>query len=222
MAKVKVLRDLISGEEYWKEVATGRQFRRMTGALVWPEFCRDNLAPGALVVLGETRARENVLGGRHLVFLLEEARASDVNRLVDMLARAQDDWKVRRWATPLSDSRVCLLDDYNDELRSMNRRQIRFGDPLGWAGKGEGLLPYYHALVQRRTMGEKTLFLGKESSGAAEIGKLRPEDASRKPTDFPGAAAVMFALAEIDAAPMPEWGERPTFEGGPADLLGGY
>ena len=222
MAKVKMLRDVVSGEEYWLETATGRQFRRLAGALVWPVFGQGNMAPGALAVLGEARNRENMLGGRHKVWLLEEQRASDVNRLVEALARAQEEWKVRAWATPLADERAYMLDDYNDELRTRNRRNIRFGDPLGWTGKGEGLLPYYHALVQRRTRGEKTLYLGAESTGAAEIGKLQPVDASRKPTDFPGAAAIMFALAEIDADPWPEWGERRRSDGGPADAVGGY
>ena len=62
MAKVKMLRDVVSGEEYWLETATGRQFRRLAGALVWPVFGQGNMAPGALAVLGEARNRENMLG----------------------------------------------------------------------------------------------------------------------------------------------------------------
>ena len=84
------------------------------------------------------------------------------------------------------------------------------------------MLPFYHALVQRRTRSEKTLFLGDACTGADEIAKLQAEDMAQKPTDFPGAAALCFALAEIDVDPWPEWGERTKLYGGPADDVGGY
>ena len=45
---------------------------------------------------------------------------------------------------------VSLGDDANDEQRRLRRPLLRFGDPQGWQGHGEGLLPFYHALVQRR------------------------------------------------------------------------
>ena len=45
---------------------------------------------------------------------------------------------------------------------------------------------------------------------------------TKKPTDFLGAAALCFALAEIDVDPWPDWGERTKLYGGPADELGGY
>lgn len=58
MARVRLLRDVITGERYVKEAATGMSFRRIVGSLVWP--CGER--PGCLVVLGETRSRQSVLG----------------------------------------------------------------------------------------------------------------------------------------------------------------
>ena len=183
--RVRLLRDLITGERYFKEAATGMAFRRIVGSLVWP--CGER--QGCLVVLGETRSRQNVLGARrHDVHRLEEVRSDDVY----------------------------------DNLRRLRRPLLQYGDPQGWKGRGEGLLPFYHALVQRRTKSEKTLFLGDACTGADEIAKLQAEDMTKKPTDFPGAAALCFALAEIDVDPWPDWGERTKLYGGPADELGGY
>lgn len=142
--------------------------------------------------------------------------------LVSRMTRMTEDWLVRYWSTPIADNRAYLLDDANDDLRRLRRPLLRFGDPQGWQGRGEGLLPFYHALVQRRTMSEKTLFLGDACTGADEITRLQEEDMLKKPTDFPGAAALCFALAEIDVAPWPEWGERAKPCGGSADDLGGY
>ncbi len=101
---------------------------------------------------------------------------------------------------------------------------MRYGDPLGWSGKGEGLLLFYHALVQRRTENEKTLFLGADSQCAAEIGKLKFEDARMSILERPSAAALCFAVAEIDLNVKTEWGAG-RFDGesfGPADEMGGY
>ena len=219
MARVRLLRDIITGERYFKEAATGMSFRRIVGALVWP--CEQR--PGCLVVLGETRSRQSVLGARrHDVHRLEESRSRDVSVLTAGMARMTEDWLVRQWSTPMADRRVYLLDDANDEQRRLRRPLLRFGDPQGWQGHGEGLLPFYHALVQRRTMSEKTLFLGDACTGADEIAKLQDEDMLKKPTDFPGAAALCFALAEIDIDPLPEWSGSAKNCGGPADDLGGY
>lgn len=51
----------------------------------------------------------------------------------------------------MADNRAYLLDDVNDNLRRLRRPLLQYGDPQGWKGRGEGLLPFYHALVQRRT-----------------------------------------------------------------------
>lgn len=222
MARVRLLRDLITGERYFKDAATDMAFRRIVGALVWP--CGDRGRDrGCLVVLGETRSRQNFLGERrHDVYILEECRSDDVSVLVSRMARMTEDWFVKHWSTPTDDHRVYLLDDVNDHRRRLRRPILQYGDPQGWQGRGEGLLPFYHALIQRRTKSEKTLFIGDACTGADEILKLQADDMTRKPTDFPGAAALCFALAEIDVNAMPEWGERAKPYGGPADQLGGY
>lgn len=219
MARVRLLTDIITGERYFRDLSSGVYFRRIVGALAWPVEDK----PGALIVLGETRSTQNALGiGRHDVHVLEERTHDDVSMLLAYMARMADDWLVRVWATPVADHRAYMLDDLAADMRTIRRPAPRYADPQGWSGKGEGLMPFYHGLVQRRTMSEKTLFFGEGCEAAVQIGKLQPGDASRKPTDFPAAAALFFALAEVDVTPYRQMRERGEYLSGPADLVGGY
>ena len=220
MAWLKCLTDVVTRERYLCDTETGISYRRTVGSLVWP--CGDR--NGCVAVLGETRSRQNVLGGRHDVRLLAEKCSADVSELVEYIELCTMAFVVLSWATPLSDTRAYLLDDKNDERRRARKSIIKFDDPQGWHGKGEGLMAFYHALVQRRTRSEKSLFLGDECEGASFIGKMENEDISCKPTDYPAAAALFFALAEIDVNPMADWADRGSVSsyGGPADLIGGY
>lgn len=217
MARVRLLRDLINGESYFLEPATGMSFRRTVGGICWP-FANK---AGCIVVLGETRSRQNYIGARrHDVHKLQEFASEDASAFVDRLAMLTDDWLIRNWAVPVCDKRVNLLDDMNYEQRKRKRRQIRYGDPLGWSSKGEGLLPFYHAFVQRRTLNEKTLFLG-DSYCADECLTLGYAEREKSILEFPGVAALCFALAEIDMDSRQE--ERyDKNDWGPADELGGY
>lgn len=221
MARIRALRDNITGEPFFENTETRVQYRRIMGGLAWPEGVRS----GCALVLGELRTKDNVLETRRQVFVLDEKSNDEPAGIVKDLAALQDNWLVWQWATPIVDPRVYLLDDYNDERRRIHRAPIRYTSPDRWTGKGEGLMSFYRSLVQRRTGldSEKTLHLGPGRICADEIGKLQPEDASRKPTDFPAAAALFFALAEIDGNPVAEWGQS-NFSGGfgPADFEGGY
>lgn len=220
MARLRSLIDAVTRERYVRDAATGIAYRRTAGSLVWPSGERN----GCVAVLAETRSRQNILGGRHDVHLLAEECSADVSKLISAVEKFTMLLMVRSWATPLSDTRAFMLDDTNDDRRRVRLPIIRFDDPQGWHGRGEGLMAFYHALVQRRTLSEKTLFLGKNCEGRNNIEKMQAEDMTCKPTDFPAAAALCFALAEIDLNPMTDWADRGNVSsyGGPADLIGGY
>jgi hypothetical protein len=192
-------------------------FRRIVGALAWPY----GETPGCALVLGEIRTAQTIVGGRHELFILEERQTGDTQELVETAASLQAQWHVRKWATPLYDTRIYLIDDYNDEQRRrrLNARKIIVGDPAGWTGKGEGLMPMYMAFVQRRTQSEKTLHFGRDSMAAEEIRRL---DVNDQVIRHPSAAAAFWAVAGIDMETMPEWDDRRESRGGPADPIGGY
>lgn len=217
MARIQILTDRLTQERYFREPVTGMAFRRTTGGLAWP--CED--APGCAVVLGESRGLDAIYGAeRRDVHILEERQSDDPAELIRILEGMTEDWLIKNWATPVYDQRVFMLDDVNQERRKARRPLLRYGDPPGWIGKGEGLLQFYHALVQRRTMSEKTLFLGRDSLCGDEIARLPPEP---KPIQrFPSMSALCFALAEIDVDRREKRIRRDNGAYGPADDLGGY
>ena len=218
MAQVKRIHDNVTAEPFYLELRTRRMFRRIVGAIAWPH----GETPGSVLVLGEIRSRAAFLNTRHDLHILYERQSDDVQSLIELASRAQDEWHVFMWHTPLVDQRIYLLDDYNDSRRIARQMPMTISDPLGWSGKGEGLLPVYFAMVQRRTLNEKTLFFGPESAAAVEIQRLDPDEMNAKPTDYPSAAALFWSVAAVDMIPIPEWGERLPSFGGPADPIGGY
>lgn len=217
MARLQTLRDGLAGERYYREPLTGMCFRAMAGGLCWPWEEK----PGCVVVIGETRGRQNVVGmERHDVHILEERHCQDPGELLEWLERMTEDWLIRAWATPMTDRRVFMLDDANIERRRQRRPLLRYGEPRGWSGKGEGLLPFYHALAQRRTLSEKALFFGRKSMCALELAALEQRD--KNILAFPSIAALCFALAEIDVD-RGAFGRRLDADRlGPADEAGGY
>lgn len=210
--------DTLSGEPYVRESGTGRQFRRVVGALTWSH----DVQPGCLLILGESRNTLQIYGERRHVHVLAEVRSRDMAVLLDTAARLQEDWACHLWITPSDDPRVILLDDYNDRLRRERRRLIRFAEPQAWRGDGARLIPFYLGILQQRIVSEKTLEFGKDCTARDEARRLDKGDHNEKVIEHPGAAALFFALAEIDLNTMPEWGVRRTRDRGPADPLGGY
>ena len=221
MAIVTHLTDAVTREPYYRTV-DGRQWRRLVGAVTWPyDKAR---RPGCVIILGELRASPTVLGAeRHDVYCLDEYLHDDVTEIVRMVSDMTDDWRIPSWATPLRDERHYLLDDANDNRRIMRLPKIRYADPPGYMGKGEGQIPYFFSLIQRRTRSEKSLYLGSDRMCASETLALdESRDSNATVTAFPAFAALAFALAEIDLHPLREWGMRSNIHGGPANLVGGY
>lgn len=224
MARLKTRQEDYTKERYYIDPASGINYRRTTAGLCWPENGMD----GAAIVLGETRSRQCFHGNRrHDVHVLEEVRTGNVADLLDHMARMTAYYYVARWALPTYDKRFYMIEDINDILKETRQPIINVGDPQGLEGKGEGQVKFYHALVQARTLNEKTLFLH-GATASDEIRQMddRQEggkaDGDRKPSDFPGAAALFFALAEIDMVRLPEAWERDEYDFSAADNLGGY
>lgn len=216
MAFVRLLHDNVTSEPYFQENARGRQFRRIVGALAWP-FTD---IPGCLLVVGELRNKPNVLGARRHLHVLAEYRTQDVGELLDEVTRLQEDWLCGLWVTPTNDPRIILLDDHNEKLRRERRRRIRFVSPPGWEGQSEPLAALYLGLIQQRIVGEKSLQFGQDCTARDEVRRLDRSAMQGKLLEHPGAAALFWAVAEMDLHPVPDRGSGPAL--GPACQLGGY
>lgn len=216
---VRKLYDNVTGEPYFLEVRTNRQFRRTACGLAWPW---GDLVAGCVLVLGELRAPPNALGARRHLHVLAEERSFSTDEMLDHAERLQALWLFPRVITPSSDKRIILLDAFNDARRRERKPILRSSDPAMWQGKGDGMLPYYVSLLQARITDDKSLFFGADCSARDEAKRMNEKDLSRKMVEEPGVCALSWALEEIDANPMPEWGARHRGHYGPADAVGGY
>lgn len=214
----KRLRDLISGEPFIQDMASGVRYRRTVSALAWAY----GQEAGSVITLGELHAPPNQLGSRRHVHVLREMRAFDAEELLDTASLMQGLFAVSVLVTPVDDERFMILEEYNDRRRRARLPQLRADSPATWRGRGEGMIPYYAELVSRRLVAEKSLYFGTDCSGSRELERLSPEDANRKALELPGVCALSWALEYLDMNTPPEWGERRRAEGGPADALGGY
>lgn len=203
-------------ESWYRENAGGRRFRRIAGALAWP-FAD---SPGCLLLLGELFQPPVVSGERRHLHVLAEYRTPDVGELLDEAVRLQEDWLCGLWVTPTDDPRIVLLDARNSALRRERRRRIRFVSPPGWEGQSEPLAALYLGLIQQRIVGEKSLQFGRDCTARDEARRLDRSAMQGKLLEHPGAAALFWAVAEMDLHPVPDRGSGPAL--GPACLLGGY
>lgn len=216
---LRKIQDRVTGEPYYSEVSTGRQFRRTTCALSWP-WAEE---AGCVIVLGELRNPPTQLGARRHVHVLAELRSHKPHELLDTTERFQCLFLFQRLVTSGSDDRVVLLDDYNDTRRRERKPILRTTDPAAWHGKGEGMMPYYISLVQRRVEEEKSLFFGPDCAARDDVRRAGKGDLTRKMLEMPGVCALCWAVEEIDVNSLDEWHIRNRVRySGPADALGGY
>lgn len=220
MARLKVMTDDLNKETYFYDTKVDISYRRTSGGMCWPS--KEGLE-GCVVVLGEKRLGPMIYGeDRHDIFILEEFTSVDSGKLIDKMCELQSEYRVTRWAVPSTDPRGYLLYDKCDQQRRRKERDIlRYGDPVGWCGGERELLlmPFYKELVARRTRDEKTLFFGEDSACAQEIGGMDFGALRHKATDYPCAAALFFALSEIDCN---SYRGKKIEIPQPSDTLGGY
>jgi hypothetical protein len=208
----------ITGEPYLRDTVTGIEYRRTACALAWPY----GDAQGCVLAMGELRNPPSILGARRHLYVLDERRSASPEKLLEETTRLQAKWLFPFALTPDEDPRVILIDAYNTERRRARLPILRTAEPTGWRGKGEGLLPYYMALIQRRITDDKSLHFGDRCTARDETQRAGKDDLGRKMIEMPGACALSWAVENIDVDALPEWHERKQVVAGPADLLGGY
>ena len=176
------------------------------------------------MVVSEVRTPPAVIGGRRALIVEKEVRDQSTDKLLDAASQFQMLYLCPTLVTPVEDSLVALIDDYNDSRAEQRQTKLRVDTPARWHGKGEGLLPYYSTMVARRIVDEKTLILN-GCTGGDSLKSQVPDDAGRKMVELPAACALCWAVEYYDTHTMPEWGAGSSTSGwdmGPADALGGY
>lgn len=217
---LRALTDVITGEPYLVDTASGREYRRTVCTLAWPWHPR----PGWVVVLAEYRHRPTVMHEARHIDVLAEISSASPEELIRAAERCMRIYHVPRLITPEGDYRIALIELENDRRRAERKPPLRTESPATWNGKGEGLLPFYTSLLHARIVEAKTIKFG-NSSLPAEVQPViaDADNAGKSMLCWPAACALFWALEAIDLYPVPEWGgsdrKRPS---GPADIIGGY
>jgi len=208
----------IIGDPYLLDVTTGTEYRRTVCALAWPYAD----VHGCVIVIGELRHPPAMMDARRHVHVLGEARSASPDKLLEEAARMQVKWLFPTVVTPVGDPRITLVDQYNADRRRARLPVLRLVEPSAWRGKGEGLLSYYMAILQRRITDDKSLHFGPDCTARDEAQRAGKDDINRKMIEMPGVCALAWAVENMDVEAQPEWYERRHIIGGPADQHGGY
>lgn len=228
ISKLSALRrmtDHLTGEPYLLHPQTGQQFRRTVCALAWPM----PPYPGCITVVGEARHLPTVLGEpRHLWTMLEyqSPSQSDIITTVEQVL-----WRYQtpRVITPVDDDRYLLIEVHNDARRAERKPPIRIDTPIRWHGKGEGLMPYYLSLLQRRLVDDKTLHMGQFYAAQDEYRMAQGNDDGvalmrASMSSWPALCALCWCIEAVDMQgdPMGLYAMGSGLPSGHADPLGGY
>lgn len=211
---LKVRKDQFNGRRYYEDQRTGVKYRRLVGGIAWP-FGSDD---GACVVLAESY-NPDFETQRQKVFRLEEFVSPDINTMLKWVHACQTDIYVVDWITPRESLYMELLHQYNDELSRLRRPTIYASSPPQW--DRQECLRYYMRLLERRIRTEKTIHFGETSLIRDQCVALAKstENHHRRLEEFPGPAALLYALAEVDLRPADNLEKRNRHGG---DQLTGY
>ncbi|MBQ7607971.1 MAG: hypothetical protein IJU76_08395 [Desulfovibrionaceae bacterium] len=215
----KAIKDTLTQEVFFLDVATHTQYRRTVCALAWPWLP----SPGAVVVLAERRNKPPVLNEKRHLDLVAECISETPDELMSQADRYMAAFKVPQLVTPVDDERIALLDALNDERRERRKQPLRYQHPVEWHGKGEGLLPYYVSLIRARIVNAKTLHFSQYSQLPAECAVLNSDTMplTQAMITMPSVCALAWAVEAIDRD-EPHSLDTSALLQGPSDRLGGY
>lgn len=203
---------MFTGETYWKDTATGIQFRRIVHAMSWPF---DTL-PGCVCVLGEVLA-EDPKYHAHKVILLHDEEQKNVNELLRHAHAVGADTGIMDVVGRRDVPEMRLMEIFNRDMSARRERQLRMMTPPE-ADERERFR-FWLRLLERRTVEEKTMIFGDSQCVRARLMSTPKSNYDRIPEEFPTIAAVLYALAEIDLhQKLPTWKHSSA----PVDALAGY
>ena len=194
--RLRHLKDNVTGDAYIRNEENGVMYRRLVGGLAWPF----DVAGGAMVLLAESR-NPDFHTQRHNVYVLDEFQSDDITGLLRRMHRLQLDHGVRDWITPRASYYMEFMHAFNDEQEAMRQQILYAYSPPQW--DRQECLRFYMRLLERRIGKEKTLHFGNAHKTRDQcVALAQSADVHHKRLEeFPGPAAMLYALAEVDLRP---------------------
>lgn len=165
-------------------------YRRAVIGMAWPYGDQE----GALCLLVEQR---DIVSNndRRMVRLVREYGDSSVSELVRVAHRWCLDYHVRAVATPRSDRAIGIIEDYNDYVRKLRQPTVNANTPPQYE---RYCFRNYMRLLHRRIRDEKTLFFGGCARTRDAVAVVVANDLERPLEEYPRAASLLYALADLD------------------------
>lgn len=167
-----------------------RFYSRVICGIRWPAA-----KPGFAVVLGE----EYSLHADTKYHWLAEHESHDLAAMIRRLLELRTEFKVTGFYGPTDDVVLHFLDHFNREQRRRNFPEFHFQPPAYFSGSKID----YHLNVLKEQMrpGSKRLHLSQTSTLPGYLNSMPQTIGDAVDTDFPGPAALAYAVATLEAFP---------------------
>ncbi len=188
MMKKKNSGNVYSGdpEQYLQDEHTGEEYCRISGGIGWPSAAQ----PGALVIIGETREMDPILGRSHL-HLLITYQTHNFEKLISKAGIFRRTYFIDRY----------FLDLSNEPMReAMYRAGPSFNSTQAPYGGEAGNLRFYIVLAQQLTSADGKILFFMEDQAVKNSLKELDETRIRSPAeDSPLLAAMGYVLAGMES-----------------------
>ena len=180
--------DDISQKGFFRDLKTKARYRRVYGGIGWPSVH----APGCAVILAEELFKDHEAGKRRLR-ILETVQDADPHMLLDKISIMQESMCRVDWYGNTESSWTRILPKQNNRLFDERKAGIKLFKPPAFDESDR--MGVYSQLLKIRTGGGIKTFFFDGSSAANDFAQVVGEMEEDR---FPGAAAVLYALAAMD------------------------
>lgn len=198
-----------AGKVVFEDSANQRVYRRVVGALGWPESSE----PGFVVVLAEGVTQDPGLRTRPL-WMLAEAKGTTVADLYRQCRALGRLYQVDSWLADLErpEEVTWFMHLENERIAGINRPPMYLA-PAAYAGPKVTLGVLLQLVDEQCQVTRKVLSFGEGREVAARRLALSPEELSKPARNYPGLAALGYAVAELVLNGEPEdWQPAPKHQ----------
>ena len=177
-----------TGQPLFEHKTADRFYTRICAGICWPAD-----QPGFAVVIAEECVTPNLPARQHW---LAEAEASTHNDLIRKCVELQSEYCVETWLAiedPVADE---LLTIFNQRAFEDRTPSLRVGSPSNVDTRGR-IAVQLNVLREALDPRRKSLSLGRESKLPGLLQQLPTLVSDVRDTDYPGPAALAYAVAEL-------------------------
>lgn len=174
----------------WEDPVNERVYQRIIGGIAWPSS--DSLIPmSSISILGEDK-EVDAATGQNKIWILYEDSATTIEELLDTAVTRMEQIVCSDWIIPMHEPEYVRVERWAKERKRRRMPVPHFCAPPSHS------FSQLNALMQSRTVSNKTFFFGKESPAATLYVAIPDADFNRSLSKYPAVAAVLYPLGYLD------------------------